>query len=42
VHHTGIVGGGGFKTLAENAAVEYDVQRGPKGPQAVNVRLAPL
>ena len=30
----------GFKTLQEGQAVEFEVQDGPKGPQAVNVRLA--
>jgi CspA family cold shock protein len=28
----------GFKTLRENEPVEFDVQQGTKGPQAVNVR----
>ncbi len=37
VHHSAIEGGG-FKTLAENDAVEYDVEQGDKGPRAVNVR----
>ncbi|KAA1429232.1 cold-shock protein [Nocardioides antri] len=37
VHHTGIAGTG-FKTLAENQQVEFDVTRGPKGLQAENVR----
>ncbi|NLW50947.1 MAG: cold-shock protein [Candidatus Brocadiaceae bacterium] len=36
VHHSAIQGGG-FRTLAENDAVEYDVEQGPKGPRAVNV-----
>ena len=27
----------GFKTLDEGQAVEYDVNDGPKGPQAANV-----
>ena len=36
VHHSAIQGGG-FRTLAENDAVEYDVEPGPKGPRAVNV-----
>ncbi len=27
----------GFKTIAEGAAVEFDVEPGPKGPKAVNV-----
>ena len=30
--------GDGFKTLAENAKVEYDEEAGDKGPKAVNVR----
>jgi CspA family cold shock protein len=29
----------GFKTLEENAKVEYDVTQGPKGLQAENVRV---
>jgi CspA family cold shock protein len=36
VHHTSIQGEG-FKTLNEGQEVEFDVQDGPKGPQAVNV-----
>jgi CspA family cold shock protein len=27
----------GFKTIADDAAVEFDVEMGPKGPKAVNV-----
>jgi cold shock protein len=37
VHHTAIQGTG-FKSLAENQKVEFDVNQGPKGPQAENVR----
>ena len=37
VHHTGILGTG-FKTLAENDKVEFDVEQGDKGPKAINVR----
>ncbi len=37
VHHTGIAGSG-FKSLAEDQKVEFDVTRGPKGLQAENVR----
>jgi CspA family cold shock protein len=37
VHHTAIQMQG-FKTLAENQAVEYDVARSDKGPKAENVR----
>lgn len=38
VHFSGIAGDG-FKTLAEGAAVEFDVADGNKGPQAVNVTV---
>ena len=37
VHHTAILGDG-FKTLAENQAVDFEVQESPKGPRAGNVR----
>ena len=37
VHHTSIQGEG-FKTLSEGQQVEFEVQDGPKGPQAVNVK----
>jgi CspA family cold shock protein len=37
VHHTAIAGEG-FKSLAEGAKVEFEVEQGPKGPQAQNVR----
>jgi CspA family cold shock protein len=36
VHHTSIVGNG-FKSLAEGQQVTFDVEKGPKGPKAVNV-----
>ncbi len=36
VHHTSIQAEG-FKTLREGQEVEFEVQDGPKGPQAVNV-----
>jgi cold shock protein len=29
----------GFKTLAENQRVSFDVTSGPKGKQAANIRL---
>ena len=38
VHHTAIEGDG-FKTLSENQQVEFDVEQGPKGLRAVNVRV---
>ena len=36
VHHTAIQGDG-YKTLNEGQAVEFEIQEGVKGPQAVNV-----
>ena len=37
VHHSNIAGSG-FKSLAENARVEYDEREGQKGPEAINVQ----
>ncbi|MGH2923174.1 MAG: cold-shock protein [Solirubrobacterales bacterium] len=37
VHHSAIQAEG-FKTLAENAKVEYESEQGPKGPAAANVK----
>jgi cold shock CspA family protein len=31
--------GDGFKTLAESAQVQYEAEKGEKGPQATNVTL---
>ncbi len=36
--HFSAISGEGFKTLAEGDAVEFDVNQGPKGLQAANVR----
>lgn len=36
VHHTSIQGNG-FKSLAEGEKVSFDIEKGPKGPKAVNV-----
>ncbi len=38
--HFSAIEGSGFKTLAEGDAVEFDVQQGPKGLQAANVKRA--
>jgi len=38
VHHSAI-NGEGFKSLAEGAKVEYEVEQGPKGPQAKNLSV---
>jgi len=37
VHYSSIQSSG-FKSLTEGQSVEFDVQDGPKGPQAVNVK----
>ena len=37
VHHSAIQADG-FRTLAENAKVEYESEQGPKGPAAANVK----
>jgi CspA family cold shock protein len=39
VHHTAIQMSG-FRSLEEGQTVEFDLQEGPKGLQAVDVRLA--
>lgn len=36
VHYSSIQGNG-FKSLAEGDSVSFDVEKGPKGPKAVNV-----
>ncbi len=38
--HFSAIQGDGFKTLQENQSVEFDIEKGQKGPQAVNVRVA--
>jgi len=37
VHYSAIADSG-FRTLAEGQTVTYDVESGPKGPQATNVK----
>lgn len=37
VHHSSIKAEG-FRSLSEGDAVEFEVEQGPKGPAAVNVR----
>ncbi|MDP8297726.1 MAG: cold-shock protein [Candidatus Orphnella occulta] len=36
VHHSAIQGDG-YKSLDEGQSVEFDIEQGPKGEQAVNV-----
>ncbi|MBT8039933.1 MAG: cold-shock protein [Xanthomonadales bacterium] len=38
--HFSAIKADGFRTLAEGQAVNFDVEDGPKGPQASNVTLA--
>jgi CspA family cold shock protein len=37
-HFREIQGSDGYKTLTENARVQFDVTEGAKGPQASNIR----
>ena len=37
--HFSNISGDGFKTLTENAKVEYEAREGEKGPEATNVVL---
>ena len=38
--HRSAVQGMGFDTLTEGQAVEFDVERGEKGPRATNMRVS--
>ncbi|MCK4743964.1 MAG: cold-shock protein [Sulfuriflexus sp.] len=38
--HFSAINSEGFRTLAEDQAVNYEVESGPKGPQAKNVTVA--
>ena len=35
--HYSAISGNGYKSLAENQRVQFEVEQGPKGPQAVGV-----
>ena len=37
--HRSALQGEGFDTLAEGQAVEFDVERGEKGPRAANIKV---
>jgi CspA family cold shock protein len=39
--HRSAVQGDGFDALAEGQAVEFDVERGDKGPRAANLKVSP-
>ena len=36
--HFSAIQASGFKTLQEGASVSFEIENGPKGPSAVNVR----
>jgi CspA family cold shock protein len=38
--HFSAIKGDGFRTLTEGQSVTFDVENGPKGPQATNVTAA--
>jgi cold shock protein len=38
VHFSSILGEG-FRNIAEGDRVEFEIEQGPKGPQAANVRM---
>ncbi len=37
--HFRAIAGSGFKTLADGQEVEFEIEQGQKGPQAVNVKV---
>jgi CspA family cold shock protein len=40
IREVSAIAGEGFKTLNDGDAVTFEVVKGPKGPQATNVRKA--
>jgi len=37
--HYSAISASGFRSLDENQRVEFEITRGPKGPQAENIRV---
>lgn len=37
--HFSAIQGSGFRTLKEGQAVEFEIENGPKGPQATQVKV---
>jgi CspA family cold shock protein len=38
--HFSVIEGSGFKTIAEGQKVDFEMETGPKGPQATKVSVA--
>ncbi len=38
--HFSAIQGGGFRSLKEGQTVEFEIENGPKGPQATQVKVA--
>ena len=39
--HFSAINSGGFRSLEENQRVQFEVQQGPKGLQAANIKVLP-
>ncbi|GGG71367.1 cold-shock protein [Kocuria dechangensis] len=37
--HYSAINSGGFRSLEENQRVQFEIQQGPKGPQAANITV---
>jgi CspA family cold shock protein len=39
-HQSGLTGEAKFDSLTEEQSVEFDIENSPKGPRAINIKLA--